>query len=201
MINWAEIDPDFLAVAKSYQDRYDGKGSFVDPDKMGDGAAPEGHADALLGGVAWKQRLSDVLLGVEPAAFERLLAAVLGACGFEDVSISYREDGKGFDGLGYARVGRLLTECVAVRCVRCAAGQPVGADAVREFRETALGARRGLFVSTGCFAEAAREEARRSDFPIDLVDGNELAELLRERNMGVREVRDYVIDGSYFAAL
>ncbi len=31
MINWAEIDQDFLAVAKDYQDRYDGKGSFLKP--------------------------------------------------------------------------------------------------------------------------------------------------------------------------
>lgn len=31
MINWAEIDQDFLAVAKDYQDRYNGKGAFLQP--------------------------------------------------------------------------------------------------------------------------------------------------------------------------
>ena len=34
MINWAEIDQDFLTVAKSYQDRYDGKGSFLEPGQV-----------------------------------------------------------------------------------------------------------------------------------------------------------------------
>lgn len=36
MINWAEIDKDFLAVAKDYQERYDGKGSFLQPGEVAD---------------------------------------------------------------------------------------------------------------------------------------------------------------------
>ena len=202
MINWAEIDPDFLAVAKSYQDRYDGRGSFVDPDKLGEEADTAAAVDAPFGGVAWKQHLSDVLLGVEPAAFCRLLTAALETCGFEDVSISCRPDGKGFDGLGYARVMSLLTERIAIRCVRYTASQFVGPDVVKEFRESAPElARRGLLITTGRFDEAAREEARRGDLPVDLADGSNLADILREHGMGVREVVDYVIDKAYFAAL
>jgi restriction system protein len=47
---------------------------------------------------------------------------------------------------------------------------------------------KGLFISTGTFSPAAVKEATRDGAPpIDLIDGNELAEKLRELNLGIRK--------------
>jgi restriction system protein len=45
----------------------------------------------------------------------------------------------------------------------------------------------GLFITTGTFSPAAVKEATRDGAPpIDLVDGSELAEKLKELGLGVR---------------
>jgi restriction system protein len=46
---------------------------------------------------------------------------------------------------------------------------------------------KGLFISTGTFSPAAVKEATRDRAPpIDLIDGSELAEKLKELGLGVR---------------
>ena len=65
----------------------------------------------------------------------------------------------------------------------------VSAGDVRDFRGAMVGrADKGLFISTGTFTPAAVKEATRDGAPpIDLVDGGELAEKLRELGLGVRK--------------
>lgn len=147
----------------------------------------------------WKQRLSEVLVNMDPSAFERLFAAILNEYGFEDVVVSGKAGDEGIDGYGYVRIQGLLTECVTFQCKRYAPHRPIGPNLIREFRGAMQSrSRKGLFVTTSRFTEAARHEARRNDVPIDLIDGSDLAEILCERGMGVREVKDYAIDESYF---
>jgi restriction system protein len=46
---------------------------------------------------------------------------------------------------------------------------------------------KGLFITTGTFTSAAVKEATRDGAPpIDLLDGNELADKLKELRLGVR---------------
>ena len=65
----------------------------------------------------------------------------------------------------------------------------VSAGDVRDFHGAMVGrADKGLFISTGTFTPAAVKEATRDGAPpIDLVDGGELAEKLRELGLGVRK--------------
>ena len=47
---------------------------------------------------------------------------------------------------------------------------------------------KGLFITTGTFTPAAVKEATRDGAPpIDLVDGNELAEKLRDLGRGIKK--------------
>jgi len=47
---------------------------------------------------------------------------------------------------------------------------------------------KGLFITTGTFSPAAVKEATRDGAPpIDLVDGNELSDKLKELDLGVRK--------------
>lgn len=61
---------------------------------------------------------------------------------------------------------------------------------------------KGLFMTTGKFSVPAIEEANRPGAaPIDLVDGDELVEKLRELQLGVAPVNDYIIDEAWFLSI
>ena len=56
--------------------------------------------------------------------------------------------------------------------------------------------------TTGKFSTPAIEEANRQGAaPIDLVDGDELVEKLKELQLGVAPVNDYVIDEAWFLSM
>ena len=59
---------------------------------------------------------------------------------------------------------------------------------IRDFRGAMIGrADKGLIISTGTFSRDARAEAVRDGAPaIDLVDGQELADLLKRYELGVQ---------------
>ena len=77
--------------------------------------------------------------------------------------------------------------------------------AVRDFRGALVGrAGRGLFVTTGSFTTEATREARRDGAaPIDRLDGDQLADKLKERRLGVRTelVESMEIDSDWFQSL
>lgn len=60
---------------------------------------------------------------------------------------------------------------------------------------------KGLFLTTGSFTRSAQEEATRDGAPpIDLIDGERLAELLKELQLGVRTkmIEKVEIDPGWF---
>ena len=65
----------------------------------------------------------------------------------------------------------------------------VSAGEIRDFRGAMVGrADEGLFITTGTFSPSAVKEATRDGAPpIDLVDGIELAEKLRDLGLGVHK--------------
>ena len=81
----------------------------------------------------------------------------------------------------------------------------VSAGEIRDFRGAMVGrADKGLFISTGTFTPAAVKEATRDGAPpIDLVDGADLAEKLKELGLGIhKEVVEVVtIDEQWFSGI
>jgi restriction system protein len=63
----------------------------------------------------------------------------------------------------------------------------VGPGIVRDFRGAMIGrADRGLIITTGTFSREAKAEATRDGAPpIDLVDGEQLVDKLKELHLGV----------------
>jgi restriction system protein len=60
---------------------------------------------------------------------------------------------------------------------------------------------KGLVITTGTFSREARKEAQRDGAtPIDLIDGNDLAERLKELSLGidVEMVEKVHVDGEWF---
>ena len=79
----------------------------------------------------------------------------------------------------------------------------VAAREIRDFRGAMQGrADKGLFITTGKFTTAAVEEANRPrTSPIDLIDGDELVENLKDLPLGVTPVNDYDIDEAWFLSI
>jgi restriction system protein len=81
----------------------------------------------------------------------------------------------------------------------------VGAPQVRDFRGAMIGRRKkGLLITTGTFTPAARTEATRDGAPpLDLIDGEELVELLREHKLGITTelVEEVTVHPGFFAAI
>ena len=83
----------------------------------------------------------------------------------------------------------------------------MGAGQVRDFRGAMVGrADKGLLITTGAFTKDAIKEATRDGAPaIDLVDGDQLVEKLKQLSLGVSvkkiEVEQVTIDSKWFANL
>ena len=133
----------------------------------------------------WKITLLDTLKNMEPSAFERLSQGLLRATGFTKVEVRGKAGDGGIDGIGFLRVN-LVSFKVYFQCKRWK--DSVGPTEIRDFRGALEGrAGKGLFITTGTFTKSAIEEATRdSALAIDLIDGDELCDLLKEYNLGVQ---------------
>ena len=150
----------------------------------------------------WKQKLHAILTqDLSPQAFERLVQRVLREAGFTQVEVTGRSGDGGIDGRGIARIHGLMSFHVLFQCKRYKGS--VSAGDIRDFRGAMMGrADKGLFITTGTFTPAAVKEATRDGAPpIDLLDGNDFAEKLKELGIGVstKTVEVYTVDEAWFS--
>jgi restriction system protein len=147
----------------------------------------------------WQSRLIELVMAMDPDAFERLCQRILRASHFIRVEVTGRSGDEGIDGNGILRVN-LLSFHVMFQCKRWR--KPVGAPEVRDFRGALTGrAEKGLMFTTSSFTAAAHSEASRPGvLPIDLVDGDALCILLKTLNLGVsvKMVEEINIDPQFF---
>lgn len=150
---------------------------------------------------SWKQELHALLTQkMDPASFERLAQRLLRESGFIQVEVTGRSGDGGIDGRGIARINKLMSFHVVFQCKRYK--NSVSAGEIRDFRGAMLGrADKGLFITTGTFSPAALREATRDGVPaLDLIDGDELANKLKELGLGVisETVEVVKIDEAWF---
>lgn len=149
---------------------------------------------------AWKLQLNSILAKLAPAAFERLTQRMLRELGFTQVEVTGRSGDGGIDGRGIARLNGVMSFHVLFQCKRYKGS--VGPGEVRDFRGAMVGrADKGLFLTTGIFTPAAVKEATRDGAPpIDLVDGDAFADLLKQLSLGVRRemVETFQVDQQWF---
>jgi restriction system protein len=133
----------------------------------------------------WREELLATLVNLQPDAFERLCQRLLRESGFVQVQVTGRSGDGGIDGVGIVRLGGLLGFPILFQCKRYRGS--VGAGTIRDFRGAMVGrADRGLVITTGTFTRDARQEATRDGAPpIDLVDGEQLLDKLKELRLGV----------------
>ncbi|MGB3491119.1 MAG: restriction endonuclease [Elainellaceae cyanobacterium] len=136
--------------------------------------------------LAWHQQLHQVLLSLDPAAFERLTQRLLRESGFIQVQVTGKSGDGGIDGVGIARINGFLSFHVLFQCKRYQGS--VTASQIRDFRGAMQGRTdKGLLITTGTFTRDAIKEATRDGAPpIDLIDGEQLVQRLKELGLGVK---------------
>ena len=150
---------------------------------------------------SWERRLSGILMEMNPYGFEKLAQRLLRECGFSQVAVTKKSGDGDIDGNGKLKVNGILTFNVAFQCKRYKG--VVGAADIRDFRGSlTTDIEKGIFITTGTFSKAARDEAvSPGKQQIDLIDGEELIQKLAEYNIGLHPVNSYEIDEEYFRSL
>ena len=149
----------------------------------------------------WRKKLYEVLLHMDPYAFERLAQRVLRECGFTQVEVTKKTGDGGIDGTGKLRINGIFSFNIAFQCKRYQG--VVSSGDIRDFRGSlTTNIEKGVFITTGSFSKAAIEEASApGKQQIDLIDGEDFITKLAEFGIGVKEVKDYDIDEEYFSKL
>jgi restriction system protein len=162
-------------------------------------------SDAEAEVATWRDEVLEVLHNIDSAAFERLVQRLLRESGFVQVEVTGRSGDMGIDGKGILRLGGLLGFNVIFQAKRWK--DTVGASQVRDFRGAMVGrADKALFITTATFTKDAMREATRDGAPtIDLIDGEQLVEKLKEFSLGVRtkkvEVEEVTVDPNWFESI
>lgn len=135
--------------------------------------------------ITWQEEIIEGLQNISPDSFERLCQRLLRELGFQNVEVTGQSHDGGIDGKGILRIGGVLSFHVIFQAKRYKSS--VSPSVVRDFRGAMVGrADKGLIITTGTFTREAKREAQRDGAPpIDLMDGNDLAEKLKELRLGV----------------
>jgi restriction system protein len=153
----------------------------------------------------WRAVLLDILQHMHPAAFERLAQRILREAGFTQVDVTGRSGDGGIDGKGMMRLGGILSFHVIFQCKRYQGS--VTANHIRDFRGAMVGRTdKGLFITTGNYTKDAIREATRDGAPaIDLIDGDQLVDKIKELGLGVTskkiEIEQITVDRVWFDTL
>ncbi len=150
---------------------------------------------------SWRETLKNVLYNLSPGAFERLAQRMLRESGFTQVKVTGKTGDGGIDGMGTVKLNGIISFQMLFQCKRY--NGSVSASEIRDFRGAMQGrADKGLFITTGKFSRPAVSEANRAGVtPIDLIDGDELVERLKDLQLGVYPINDYRIDEDWFLSL
>jgi restriction system protein len=137
-----------------------------------------------------RDNLLDKIREMEPGAFEWLVLQLLHAMGYggsiKDVEgVPTGPDG-GIDGL--IKEDKLGLDAIYIQAKRWDNNKSVGREKIQAFQGAlaGVGARKGVFMTTSSFTQQARTYVERlRDSKIVLIDGQQLAQLMIEHDVGV----------------
>lgn len=141
----------------------------------------------------------DHLYSLEPEEFELFCQRFLDRYGFEDMIVTQRGRDGGIDVHGYLEVG-ISQLHVAAQCKRYKRTNKVSRPDISQFRGDIQGEyQQGIFITTSEFTKEAQDIAfKRGCVPIVLIDGQTLAEIMIDREIGVTRsnipIYDFEID-------
>jgi len=150
------------------------------------------------------QELLQTVKSCSPTFFERLVVDLLVKMGYggtrRDAGQAIGGSGdRGIDGI--IKEDRLGLDIVYIQAKRW--DDNVGRPQIQQFAGALQGqrARKGVFITTSAFSQAAQEYVSRLDSKIVLIDGQTLAQLMMDYDIGVATIATYDlkrIDSDYF---
>ncbi|MFI5102284.1 MAG: restriction endonuclease [Terriglobales bacterium] len=138
---------------------------------------------------AFKLKLLQQLVDLSPGKFEEFAGHLLKGYGFQKVVVTGRTGDGGIDGHGEWKIGfGLAVVKAAFQCKKWQAQVPP--HEVQAFRGAIQGkAELGFFFATSTFSRAAQAEADREGVtPIILFDGEQIAQIMIEKGVGVKRI-------------
>jgi restriction system protein len=156
---------------------------------------------------ALSEDLLAAVQGMSPKQFEQLIVDLLLAMGYGggDRSMGGRIGKSGDGGIdGIINEDVLGLDAVYVQAKRYAPDSKVGRPALQAFvgSLTGEGANKGVFVTTSDFSREAKDYLNKVQHRIVLINGERLARLMIQHEVGVRARQTYVIrsvDEDYFS--
>lgn len=156
-----------------------------------------------------KELASDLLkkvIDLSPAFFERLVVELLVKMGYGG---SIKDAGKamgksGDEGIdGTIKEDKLGLDIIYIQAKRWKPGNVVGRPELQKFvgALAGQGAKKGIFITTSNFTKEALEYTPRNETKIVLIDGEQLAQLMIDYNLGCTTQQTYElkkIDSDYF---
>jgi restriction system protein len=154
-----------------------------------DESAPPIEEEIEAEDTGWTEVLLSRLHRLTPEGFEEFVMYLLRAYDLELTRVGGTGD-QGIDGIGIAPISPVLSSRVAVQAKRYDPTSPVGREVVALFQRdaAAAGAERAVLVTLGRYTEAARQASIATTPTVDLIDGEKLCQLVREKEIGLRIV-------------
>lgn len=200
--------PEFVEFQQSKRINSDTADSGEDTQPASDAQTPEETIENAYQKirVSLSVELLDTVRGLSPLFFERLVVELLLKMGYGG---SFRDAGKaigrtGDEGIdGTIKEDKLGLDVIYIQAKRWQAGNTVGRPELQKFvgALAGQGAKKGIFITTSSFTREALGYIPRNETKIVLIDGEQLAELMIDYNLGVAQHRAYEIkrvDIDYF---
>jgi restriction system protein len=153
---------------------------------------------------ALRTELLELVKAMDPSRFEKVVLDLLLAMGYggsreEAARVTQASHDEGIDGV--INEDRLGLDVIYLQAKRWQ--QTVGRKEIQSFVGALAGqqANKGVFITTSGFAETAIEYARKVSQKVILIDGDRLADLMIQHNIGVSRKQTYEvkqIDSDYF---
>jgi len=152
------------------------------------------------------QEIINKVIELSPAFFERLVVELLVKMGYGG---SMKDAGKaigksGDEGIdGTIKEDKLGLDIIYIQAKRWKPGNVVGRPEIHKFigALAGQGAKKGIFITTSSFTKEASEYIPRNETKIVLINGEQLAQLMIDYNLGVTTQQTYDVkrlDNDYF---
>ncbi len=182
--------PEFLAFKNKKKADDESSGTSTDDASS---ATPEERIDAAYSEITTeiKSEILAKVLDGSPEFFEKLIVNLLVAMGYGGSSFEAGQHlgGSGDEGIdGVINEDTLGLDLIYIQAKRYAPGNTIGRPEIQKFAGSLIGkgANKGVFVTTSAFSHQADEYAETVPQRIILIDGERLATLMLEHNVGVR---------------
>ena len=194
--------PEYVAFRKTHRERPES----TDEAENGQAGTPEESLESAHEKIrdSLAAEILQKLKSCSPSFFERLVVEVIVKMGYggtrQDAGKAIGKSGDGgIDGI--IKEDKLGLDTIYIQAKRWE--NTVGRPEIQKFVGALTGqrAKKGLFISTSNFTSDAMDYVSRVDTKIVLIDGETLAQLMIDHNVGVSTIATYAlkkIDSDYF---